>query len=147
MSSVQVGMILYEGEQVMYSESSEAFVLRQPKAHGSLKGLQETRLVFSIQKSLSVTIGTICESVCTANYCSHQAPGSSSSVCLSFFLHVLPAPPVVPYVSPLSLARGCARRSGTGSCLDLLSQSDRWRVVCDDMRDRESGGVCGIRGE
>ena len=31
--------------------------MRQPKAHGSLKGLQETRLVFSIQKSLSVTIG------------------------------------------------------------------------------------------
>jgi hypothetical protein len=60
---------------------------------------------------------------------------------------VLPAPPIVPYVSPLSLARGCARRSGTGSCLDLLSQSDGWRVVCDGMRDRESGGVCGIRGE
>lgn len=124
MSSVQVGMILYEGEQVMYSESSEAFVLRQPKAHGSLKGLQETRLVFSIQKSLSVTIGTICESVCAANYC-FQPPVSSSSFCLSFVLHVLPAPPVVPYISPLSLARGCARLAGTGSCLDLLGQS-RW---------------------
>jgi hypothetical protein len=87
-SSVQAGMIIYEREQVMYSESSEAFVLRQPKAHGSLKCLQVTRLVFSIQKSLSVTIGTICESVCAANYCS-QAPVSPSSfflssACLSF---------------------------------------------------------------
>jgi hypothetical protein len=124
MSSVQVGMILYEGEQVMYSESSEAFVLRQPKAHGSLKCLQETRLVFSIQKSLSVTIGTICGSVCAANYC-FQAPVSSSSFFLSFLLHVLPAPPDVPYVSPLSLARGGARCAGTGRCLDLLSQY-RW---------------------
>lgn len=70
---MQVGMILYEGGQVMYSVSSEAFlVTRQPKAHGSLKGLQETRLVFSIQKSLSVTIGTICESVCATDSCSRM---------------------------------------------------------------------------
>jgi hypothetical protein len=127
MSSVQVGMILYEGEQVMYSESSEAFVLRrQPKAHGSLKCLQETRLVFSIQKSLSGTIGTICGSVCAANYCFPAPVSSSSFFFLSFFLHVLPAPPDAPSVSPLSLARGCARGAGTGRYLDLLSQA-RWK--------------------
>ncbi len=33
----------------MYSESSDAFVL-WPKAHGILKGLQVTRLVFSISE-------------------------------------------------------------------------------------------------
>lgn len=106
----------------MYSESSEAFVLRrQPKAHGSLKCLQETRLVFSIQKSLSGTIGTICGSVWAANYCS-LAPVSTSFFFfffffLSFFLHVLPAPPDAPYVSPSLLARGCARAAVTGRCL------------------------------
>lgn len=121
-SSVQVGMILYEGEQVMYSESSEAFVLRrQPKAHGSLKCLQETRLVFSIQKSLSGTIGTICGSVCAANYCFPAPVSSSSFFFLSLFLH--PASPYAPCVSPLSLARGCARDAVTGRCLDLLSQA------------------------
>ena len=118
---MQVGMILYEGEQVMYSVSSEAFlVTRQPKAHGSLKGLQETRLVFSIQKSLSGTIGTICGSVCAANYCSPASVSSSSLFFfffLSFFLHVLPAPPDAPYVSPSLLARGCARGAVTGRCL------------------------------
>ena len=107
----------------MYSESSEAFVLRrQPKAHGSLKCLQETRLVFSIQKSLSGTIGTICGSVCAANYCFPAPVSSSSFFFLSLFLHVLPASPYAPYVSPLSRARG-ARGAVTGRCLNLLGQT------------------------
>ena len=87
MSSVQVGMILYEGEQVMYSESSEAFVLRrQPKAHGSLKCLQETRLVFSIQKSLSGTIGQSVGQSARPTTAPQRLsrPRLSSSSCLSF---------------------------------------------------------------
>ena len=86
MSSVQVGMILYEGEQVMYSESSEAFVLwRQPKAHGSLKCLQETRLVFSIQKSLSGTIGqSVGQSARPTTASQRLSRPRLSSSCLSF---------------------------------------------------------------
>lgn len=143
---MQVGMILYEGEQVMYSVSSEAFlVTRQPKAHGSLKGLQETRLVFSIQKSLSVTIGTICESVCATNSCSRCLVSPTySSFSLSLFLHVLPAPPGVPYVSPSSLDRGSARGAVTGRWLDLQSWS-RWRQLgLDGIRENKGDGAgCG----